>query len=613
MVQKFPVYDCEGGLVGAYEWREIVRLFAGRWCLKDGAFYLDVDTSSDFVVPPRITASPQIDGRATALPGYAAHATVSVAHDQDKGNVNRYEDASGRLLGYYRDDDVDSTVAAHSRESGADVRVVGKRGLMAKSRKLLLRESLGKTYLTDAQRAAVITEMGRMGPTMRVETTDGALVGFFTEGEAWRRWMPKSVTDRLIVVRDALSEEQREDILRGQLHRGELTKRQRNEVLRIIKSQSRLIVWEAPRQESKTPEVVTIPKKPAGTSVGARVEVMTSEGHKLGSVKKSSITRRQGKWDRSFYAFDGVTVVLSPGVIVPPHVKKGLMNALDKAHSSFRAEKYRRKSSVKEASEGHTAKSRRVESRRLIVERSLEDRSPECRDYVLGLLVPEEAEDVPSVIKREVKDHPSLYEGIEVYEVIRLKAMALANIYDREHSDALGDLLERAHLFEFDDEAWWEARGCHDPLTHLPYPVCLVEDVLIWQRGDEILSRTLTEGAMESAARRMLSFVVNRCHAHEAGDGVISYTQAKEALPGNIAASTIDGGQAYVQSHKSATNTRQGRSPRVHARRGHWRNQAYGPGMKLHRRIWISDTIVGPSGKAYRVSEPTRVHLVTLS
>lgn len=603
MAQKFPVYDAAGNLVGNYAWREIIRLFAGRWRLEGGAFYLDADKPSESAALSSGTASSDS----------AAHASTSVMRGQDGNDVNRYEDANGRLLGYFRDDDVDPAVAAHVRGAGADNRVVERLGLMAKSRMALLRESLGKTYLTATQRAAVIAEMGRMGPTMRVETMDGSLVGFFTEGEARRRWTPKEVTDRLVVIQDALSDEQREGILREQLDRGGLTKRQRNEVRQILGPQSRLIVWEAPRQKGKTNKAPTTPRKTAGTSAGAKVEVVTSKGVTLGSVKKSSITKRQGKWDRDFYGFDGTRVVLSPGVTVPSNRKGGLMNALDKAYSSFKADKYRRQSSGKEVPEGHTAKRRRTASRRRIIERVLDGRSPECWDYVLGLLDPKESKDVPSLVERETEDHPELYEGIESYERVRLAATALANIYDRERSDATEDLLERAHLFEFDDEAWWEARGCHDPLTHLPYPVCLVEDVLIWQRDDEILSRALTESAMEAASRRMLSFVVNRCHAHEASDGVVSYAKTMAPLPGGMVASTISARQTVTWNHRYATHARQGRSPRVHTRRGHWRNQAYGPGMKLHKRIWISDTIVGPSGKAYRVTEPTRVHLVTMS
>lgn len=603
MVQKFPVYDASGNLVGAHSWSEITRLFAGRWHLKDGAFYLDADKPSDSVAPSSGAASLES----------TAHASMQVTRCQDGNDTKRYEDANGRLLGYFRDDDVDPAVAAHLSGTGTDDRVVGRLGLMAKSRMALLRESLGKTYLTTAQRAAVIAEMGRMGPTMRVETVDGSLVGFFTEGEVRRRWTPKEVTDRLIVIQDALSEEQREDILREQLNRGGLTKRQRSEVRQILGWRSSLVVWENPRQKGKTHESPTTPRKTAGTSVGAKVEVVTSKGLTLGSVKKSSITKRQGRWDRDFYAFDGTRVVLSPEVTVPPHSKGGLMNALDKAHSSFKADKYRRESSGKKSPEGRTANRGRAVQRRSIVERALDGRSPECRDHVLGLLVPKESKDVPSLVERETGDHPELYEGIESYERVRLSATVLANIYDRERSDATEDLLERAHLFEFDDEAWWEARGCHDPLTHLPYPVCLVEDVLIWRRGDEILSRSLTEDAMEAASRRMLSFVVNRCHAHEVSDGVVSYAKVKAPLPGGMEASTISARQTGTRNHSYATHVRQGRSPRVHTRRGHWRNQACGPGMRLHKRIWISDTIVGPSGKAYRVTEPRRVHLVTLS
>lgn len=39
---------------------------------------------------------------------------------------------------------------------------------------------------------------------------------------------------------------------------------------------------------------------------------------------------------------------------------------------------------------------------------------------------------------------------------------------------------------------------------------------------------------------------------------------------------------------------------------GHWRNQAYGPGRTLRRRIWINDFERGPEGAPYRVTKKVR-------
>lgn len=358
------------------------------------------------------------------------------------------------------------------------------------------------------------------------------------------------------------------------------------------------------QQQANTHETI---KAPSNTK---RVLVLTCAGHALGTVKQSHIERRVGGWDEGFCTYDGKRVVLALGVSVRYRDPRKLINALDKAYATFCADKNRRE---QEKQEELTREQKRIETRRQIAERYLLGRSPECREHVLGHMLPDESKETAKIVEIETEANPGLYKEVKSYERIRLATLALANVYDREHSDSTEDLLECAHLFIFDDDVWWESRGCHGQLTHLPYPVCLVEDVLIWDLGDGIKSRAISSGAMEAVSRRMLSYVVNHCVSRTHNNGTVMYAKSMEALPGVVALSSIRGAGEGGTDCRRETQALRGRSPRLHTRRGHWRNQAYGPGMKLHKRIWISDTIVAPGGESYKIAEPSRVHLVTMA
>ena len=50
----------------------------------------------------------------------------------------------------------------------------------------------------------------------------------------------------------------------------------------------------------------------------------------------------------------------------------------------------------------------------------------------------------------------------------------------------------------------------------------------------------------------------------------------------------VDGKFAYAQ-REGGTHA----SPRMHWRRGHYRNQPYGPGLKEHKQIWIEPCVIG--------------------
>ena len=107
-----------------------------------------------------------------------------------------------------------------------------------------------------------------------------------------------------------------------------------------------------------------------------------------------------------------------------------------------------------------------------------------------------------------------------------------------------------------------------------------------------------------------MAFVMGSCSACPGNDSV-AYKMTQEPLSGVIEVSHLATNKGDTRFSQNA-GSRSGRSPRAHTRRGHWRNQAYGPNRSLRRRIWISDTIVTPSGKPYRVTDPSRVHTVTL-
>jgi hypothetical protein len=225
-------------------------------------------------------------------------------------------------------------------------------------------------------------------------------------------------------------------------------------------------------------------------------------------------------------------------------------------------------------------------------------------------------------INSEISRHPERYENIPEYALKKRQVKALSAIYHHRDKEPLNDLMGKAHLFVFDDEAWRLGRECRVPLTRLPYKICMVEDSLIYEQGTEIKAVALTNQADVAESKRLLSFVVNGCRyvSNEPKKEYSYVVEQQRTAPKNTldssSRSKSDKSLALTSSIRSGTNrahAKRGgthRSPIVHYRRGYWRNQPYGPGSKLRKRIWISSTIVMPSGKPYRVTEPKRIHRV---
>lgn len=194
-----------------------------------------------------------------------------------------------------------------------------------------------------------------------------------------------------------------------------------------------------------------------------------------------------------------------------------------------------------------------------------------CIEYVKSSLSSKGDDELDAIVASERSLHPDKCSQIESYQEVRLMVTALANTYRAEHSDDIDDLLERA---------------------------------------GEIREAKVTGDADPALSRRMMAFVMGGCSACADNDSV-AYKMTQEPLGGVVEVSHLATNKGDTRFSQNA-GSRCGRSPRAHTRRGHWRNQAYGPNRSLRRRIWISDTIVTPSGKPYRVTDPSRVHAVTL-
>ena len=562
--------------------------------------------------------------------------------DKSSEGLVRVEDGTGHLLGFYPPRA--SNIGGPSVERADGVRVISKRMYGAERRNSLLRRSLQDPEITEQQREMVLAEMDANGIVIRALTRKGHLLGFYTEGELRRRWGITSLGLENAIIGDLISEEERIRILLEQLNGSSIIdKGQRAEITSSLKESeegrqalSSVLVQAPARQEQSTAS--------AGRSLAQNkdesddptkalprktVEICDAEGNRLGFARRTAIERRIKVWSPTFCRVDERKLVVNAHIDHKPHTTKELLVALDRANLKYIVNARSEHSAEVGQPSTESAKAGRSDADRLSVrDRMIEEealnkrermldkylagRSESCRDYVLRHMLPRESEAVWGMIEPELKRHPELYRDFQSYERVRLRAIALANLFDRANSDDIEDLLERAHLFYFDDEAWWEARSCDDPLSHLPFEVCLVEDVLFWEAGGAIKERPLSEGGDAVASRRMLSFVVNRCTSRQESNGVIAYRTPLTALPGIIRASSVHGHSQSPTRQTHQGSTRRGRSPRVHSRRGHWRNQAYGQGLKLRKRIWISDTIVTPSGKSYRVTEPTRIHMVTL-
>lgn len=177
------------------------------------------------------------------------------------------------------------------------------------------------------------------------------------------------------------------------------------------------------------------------------------------------------------------------------------------------------------------------------------------------------------------------------------------------NEDSLNTLLSKAHLFVFDDDAFDIASDCDIPLSKLPYPVCITEDVLLYETNGAISCRQVIDGADEGLALKLMSFVVSSCVASKSSEDARVYHISLDALQSDIETHRV---QMGIRKKGHGTGKGTGRKPRSHPRRGHWRNQPYGPKWSLRKKIWISDTIITPSGKPYKVSDVSRIHRVSL-
>lgn len=256
-----------------------------------------------------------------------------------------------------------------------------------------------------------------------------------------------------------------------------------------------------------------------------------------------------------------------------------------------------------------------------LLERCLSPYSDDVQGYVKEML---SRPDVDVIVNREVSRHPDRYVAIKPYQNVLRRVTALANTYLHRDEDEIEDLMDRAHLFVFDDDAWWVARNCVEPLTRLPYAVCIVEDVAFYDEEGTIRARALSNRADVDEARRLLSFVANSCGKVEVDDfsdfiAMESAETTKHGDDSSVISPSKRGRSGSPVSRISLAGTHvhgvrahgHHGSPAVHYRRGHWRNQACGHGLKQHKRIWISETIVTPSGAPFKIGNPKRVHRVS--
>lgn len=232
--------------------------------------------------------------------------------------------------------------------------------------------------------------------------------------------------------------------------------------------------------------------------------------------------------------------------------------------------------------------------------------------------------DIEGYIERDVKRHPERYESIQSYEHVRQRVVGLANRYLHGEEDKRDELIEEAHIFVFDDRVWWAANNCSEPLTRLPYPVCIVseESVLLYCVDSKIEALPLEGGANIERARRLMSFVVNYCCRVPDDDSIAFIVKGGMAEQNARAHVHMSNALSPSESHvilgkinwsKCGGGTGTHASPVEHYRRGFWRNQACGPGLRQHKRIWVSETIVTPGGARHDIRDPKRIHRVTLS
>lgn len=221
-------------------------------------------------------------------------------------------------------------------------------------------------------------------------------------------------------------------------------------------------------------------------------------------------------------------------------------------------------------------------------------------------------------ISKEINLHKERYSMISQYNKIERKLYALYNISVHKQDDIIESLLKKAHLFICtDDELWFTALEFKKELTELPYEVCLVENVIFCRNENSFDIYRLAETANIDRAKKLLSFIVNKSTqvVYENQDNYFENNSSSKSFPEhysqdqNLVSYVILKDRAKDAKH-IIRSTRKHKLTHSFSRRGHWRNQACGEGRKNHKRVWISETIVTPSGEKYKISDLNRVHEV---
>lgn len=225
---------------------------------------------------------------------------------------------------------------------------------------------------------------------------------------------------------------------------------------------------------------------------------------------------------------------------------------------------------------------------------------------------------ISAKISEEINRHPERYSMISQYNKIERKLYALYNISVYKQDDIIASLLEKAHLFICtDDNLWFTALEFKKELTELPYEVCLVENVIFCRNENSFDIYPLAETANIDRAKKLLSFIVNKSNKI-VSEIQSNYFENKSSNKSFSEHSLHDQNFiSYVVLKDGTENTeltirptRKHKLTHSFSRRGHWRNQACGEGRKNHKRVWISETIVTPSGEKYKISDLSRVHEV---
>ena len=221
-------------------------------------------------------------------------------------------------------------------------------------------------------------------------------------------------------------------------------------------------------------------------------------------------------------------------------------------------------------------------------------------------------------ISTEMNRHPERYSMISQYNKIERKLYALYNISVHRQDDIIASLLEKAHLFICtDDRLWFAALEFKKELTELPYDVCLVENVIFCRNENSFDIYPLAETANIDRAKKLLSFIVNKSTqiVYEIQNDYFENESSnksfsKHYLQNQNLISYVVLKDETKDTKLTIRSTRKHKLTHSFSRRGHWRNQACGEGRKNHKRVWISETIVTPSGEKYKISDLNRVHEV---